>query len=210
MKPNKNTIGYAVLILILLISGAISMQLFMRERTAHDALNINKFPKVIDGWVGTDLPITEKEYDILETRNLISREYINSSGEKLYLFVIYSETNRSVFHPPEVCLMGSGVTMVDKKIEIEKADKCSFSTNKLSIEKNGHKEIMFYSYKAGNIYTSNFYLQQAYLALQQIFGKQIPGATIRVSMATSKDEKSTVDTLKKFLSVSIKTIDSLR
>jgi len=209
MKLNKNTIGYAVLISMLVISGTISMRLFLRERTAHDALDINKFPKVIGGWKGRDFTTTEREYDILETRNLISREYVGPSGEKAHLFIIYSETNRSVFHPPEVCLMGDGVTMVDKEIETGKFGESSFSTNRLSIEKNGHKQIMLYSYKAGPVYTSNFYFQQAYLAFQQIFGRQIPGATIRVTMPINEDEKTTAKTLKEFLSLCIKTLDSL-
>jgi EpsI family protein len=195
---------------MLLVSGTISIRLFLRERTAHDALNINKFPKTIEGWSGKDLAMTEREYDMLETRNLISREYVDKSGKKLYLFIIYSETNRSVFHPPEACLLGSGVTVAGKEIETGKSGKFSFSTNRLSIEKGAQKEMMLYSYKAGDIYTSNFYLQQSYLALQQIFGKRSPGATIRVSMLIDRDEKTTTQTLKKFLATSIKIFDSLQ
>ena len=100
-------------------------------RVSHDSLDIRIFPYVVGEWQGKELQVTEKEYDILETRNLISREYISSSDEKVYLFIIYSETNRGVFHPPEVCMMGGGVKIVDKRSEKIDARGYRFSVNKL-------------------------------------------------------------------------------
>ncbi len=197
----KNNIGFMAIIILLVITSVISLNLFFREKTSHDKLNINKFPQTVGEWKGKDLKITELEYRILETRNLISRLYTNPHGEEIYLFIIYSETNRSVFHPPEVCLMGSGITIENKQEEKE--------VNKLYLEKNGSKQLVLYSYKAGNFYTSNYYLQQAYLALHQILGRRIPGATIRVSIAMTRDEKTTLAILKTFLAKATGILDSL-
>lgn len=209
MRSDKNTISYVFLVAILLITGAISLNLFLRERSAHDRLDVRTFPITVGEWKGRDLPITEKEYDILETRNLISREYTNPSGGRLYLLIIYSETNRSVFHPPEVCMIGGGLTITDKQIEkFDVGDKV-FTTNKLFAEKGAFKEIILNSYKAGRIYTSNFYFQQAYLAFHQILGRLVSGATLRVSMAVEKDQGSTLATLKEFLSKSASILDRL-
>jgi EpsI family protein len=209
MRISKNTIGFVILIVMLLAAGTVSLNLFMREKTAHDTLDINRFPKVVDGWKGTDLEITEKEYDILETRNLISREYTNSSGKKLYLLIIYSETNRSVFHPPEVCLIGSGLDITDKQVEKFDAGGKTSTTNKLFAQKGAYKEIILNSYKAGNMYTSNFYLQQMRLAFHQIFGRNVPGATLRVSMVAGKDQAATLAILRSFLSKSAVILDRL-
>ncbi len=209
MKINKNTVEFVVLIAMLLAAGAISMGLFNREMSASDKLDVHKFPMKIGKWQGRELPITEKEYDILETRNLISREYVNPSGDKLYLLIIYSETNRSVFHPPEVCMVGSGLDITDKQVEEFDAGNKAFTTNKLFAEKGQHKEIILNSYKAGNMYTSNFYLQQTSLAFHQVFGRNVPGATLRVSMAVGKDQSATLATLKDFLSKSAVILDKL-
>ncbi len=209
MKADKNKIGFMVLVVMLLVAGAISLGLFRREMVAHDKLDVHTFPMKVGEWQGRDLPITEKEYDILETRNLISREYVNPSGDKLYLFIIYSETNRSVFHPPEVCMMGGGLAITDKQIENFDVGNKVFTTNKLFVEKGEFKEIILNCYKAGNIYTSDFYLQQTRLAFHQIFGRNVPGATLRVSMATGKDQGATLATLKEFLSRSAVILDRL-
>ena len=114
---NKNTLGYILIVALLIMASFFSINLFFKEKTSHDILNIAKLPYRIGNWVGKDLEVTEKEYRILETRNLVFREYSNPSGDKLFLFLIYSETNRSVFHPPEVCLIGSGLNIVDKRQE---------------------------------------------------------------------------------------------
>lgn len=209
MKFDKNTIGFVVLIAMLLAASVISLGLFRREMAAHDRLDVHTFPMTIGEWQGRDLTITEKEYTILETRNLISREYVNAAGDKLWLLIIYSETNRSVFHPPEVCMMGGGLAITDKQVEKFDAGNNVFTTNKLSAEKGEFKELILNCYKAGHIYTSNFYLQQAYLALHQIFGRNVPGATLRVSMSIGKNRSATLTILKEFLSESAVILDRL-
>lgn len=206
---NKNTLGFVALIIMLLAAGALSLQLFFRERSAHDKVDINTFPMTVGEWKGKDLEIKDYEYKILETKNLISREYVNPAGEKVYLFIIYSETNRSVFHPPEVCMIGSGLSITDKQIDSFDASGKVFTTNKLFAEKGQFKEIILNCYKVGNIYTSNFYLQQTRLAIHQVFGRNVPGATLRVSMSIGKDQPATLATLKEFLGESAGMLDRL-
>jgi len=153
--------------------------------------------------------MTEREYDILETRNVLSREFSRPSGEKLHLLIIYSETNRSVFHPPEVCLMGDGMNMTEKRVGEISGYGDKFTTNELFLEKKGEKEITLYSYKAGRIYTDNFYLQQTYLMLHQIFGRNVPGATVRVSMPMGENKEATLAIMRSFLTDSIRILDQL-
>ncbi len=207
---NKNSLGYIAIIFLLVTSSIFSVNLFFRQRTDYDLFDVRTLPHTIGDWKGRDLEITEREYKILETRNLISREYVNDAQEKIYLFIIYSETNRSVFHPPEVCLIGSGITINDKKPESMKLDKKEFVTNKLFLEKNNIKEIALYCYKTGNFYTDNYYLQQVYFALNQLFGKGEGGATIRVSMQAGKNEEIALDILKDFMKETIKTLEEKR
>ncbi len=47
MKFDKNTIGFVVLVAILLVSGVISLGLFRREMTAHDRLDVHTFPMTV-------------------------------------------------------------------------------------------------------------------------------------------------------------------
>ncbi|MFH1245357.1 MAG: exosortase C-terminal domain/associated protein EpsI [Candidatus Omnitrophota bacterium] len=205
----KNTLGFIIVIVMLIVSALFSLNLFFQQRNAHDTLDVRQFPYAIGQWQGKDLPVSEKEYDILETRNLIVREYTNPQGEKISLFIIYSETNRCVFHPPEVCFIGSGVKIADKdRTEIPRAQG-KICVNKMSAEKNDRKDLVLYCYKAGKLYTENFYLQQTVFALHQLLGKRISGASIRVAMEV-KEEEATLPVLKAFLTQSVQAMDSFR
>lgn len=206
----RNTIGYIIIVALLLATSVFSLALFFRHRTDSDLLDIRIFPETVGVWKGKDLDTPEYVYKMLETRNMISREYTTSGKEKLYLFIIYSETNRSVFHPPEVCMVGSGLEIVDKQTIGIKSGNKIFSTNKLHVEKKDrYKELVLCSYKAGDLYTENFYLQQACLIFHQMFGKRVPGATIRVSMPITGDEETTLAALKSFLSETVKIVDGI-
>lgn len=210
MKKN-NTAGYITIMALLSITSILSLNLFFHEKTSHDKVNVGVFPYRVGDWEGKDIEVSESDYRILETRNLVLRQYVNPSNESLLLFIVYSETNRAVFHPPEVCLIGSGSTIVDKRVEKIGVGRYSFSTNKLYLEKNkSYKEMVLYCYKAGNLYAENFYLQQIYLAINQIFGRRIPGATIRVSMQMGESENATLATLKSFLAETVKIVDTLK
>ena len=208
--PSRNDgKSYIAVVVLLSLTSLVSLNLFFRQRAEHDLLDIRTFPHTVGEWKGQDLEITEREYEILETRNLISREYVNPSGGKLFLFVIYSETNRAVFHPPEVCLIGSGINITDKRSERIDSDKSSFFVNKLYTEKGDYRGIALYCYRAGKLYTDNFYLQQIHFAFNQLLGKHRGGATIRVTMSIGKDEEATLAMLKSFMKETIKIMEGL-
>ncbi|MBU2101914.1 MAG: EpsI family protein [Candidatus Omnitrophica bacterium] len=207
---NKNNIGYGIVVAVLVVASAFSLKLFFRQRAEHDIVDIRKFPMVVGEWKGKDIPISDRDYEILETRNIVLREYSNQKNEKLYLFLIYSETNRSVFHPPEVCMIGSGMTITDKATEtIRMADRM-FPANKLYASEKNLKQIILYSYNAGTLYTDNFYLQQVHFVWNQLFGKRKNGATIRVSMPIVVSEEETTEILSNFLKETIQALEKLQ
>lgn len=202
-------IGYIAVVLILLFACIFSLKLFLRQRVERDLLNINTFPYEFDDWKSTDIELSEREYEILETHNILVREYKNSKEEKIMLFIIYSETNRSVIHPPEICLMGSRINITDKKKEYMEFKDKKFWTNKIYTEKKNQKQLMLYSYKAGNFYTDNYYLQQVYFAYNQLFREQKGIATVRVSMLINDNEEAAFNSLKNFMKKTIDIMENL-
>ncbi len=207
---NKTWIKHIALFAILSVAGAFSLGLFFRQVSEHDTLNIGVFPYKVNGWEGKDIKIDEYDYEILETRNIVLREYTNPAGKSLILFIIYSETNRSVFHPPEVCLIGSGLTITDKMRDtVNPAGMKEFAVNKLYLQDKDAEEIDLYCYKTESIYTDNYFLQQALFALGQLFGGENEGATIRVSMRVSESKEKTIATLKSFMAETVKIVEKL-
>jgi hypothetical protein len=94
MQNKSLNAGFAVILISLALAGAFSINLFLKQRIEKDSVNINNLAYTIAEWKGKDIEPEEGTYDILGTRNLLLREYINGSGIKAYLLVIYSETKR--------------------------------------------------------------------------------------------------------------------
>ncbi len=184
MRTNKQ---FAVILGILLVTLAVSVPAYLFVPAPKETVKVADFPLTIAGWSGKDLPVDERAFEILETHNLILREY-NRGKETVYLYVIYSQDNRKVSHPPEVCFEGSGITIVNKeKTPLELFDGKKISANELRVEKDGVVNLVLYWYKAGSFYTDNYLKQQAKIALGRLTFKTTSNAMIRISTEVSQD-----------------------
>lgn len=205
----KDNIGFIFLTVFLLIASIFAISLYVRQMGGKDSFDIKTFPYRVGEWSGKDLEVTEREYEILETRNILLREYKNAAGNIVYLFIIYSDNNRSVFHPPEVCFVGDGVSITDKMAEPVDVGSSEVSVNKLLLEKGQAKEVALYGYKVGDIYTDNFYVQQSTFAIKQLLGLPGKGATVRVSANIVKNADHTTSILKSFLKETIRELNKI-
>lgn len=182
MKNNKQ---FVIILSILFVVLFISVPSYLVVPKEKSEAIVAKLPMQIGAWQGKDLPIEERAYEILETKNLILREYAKGD-DKVYLYIIYSQDNRKVSHPPEVCFEGSGVTIVKKdKIPLELADNKRIFANELIVEKAGISNIVVYWYKAGEYYVDNYLKQQLQIALSRLSFKHTSGALIRLSAEVS-------------------------
>lgn len=206
---NKNTVFFWIIILMLIITSVFSINLFIKKRLERDSLDITVFPYEVGSHKGEDIKITEKEYEILETRNLIMREYTNDRQEKISIFIIYSETNRSIIHPPEVCLLGSGVDIEAKTTDTLDLGDRSLRINRMYTKKGSQKDLILYTYKSGDFYTDSFYLQQISFAYNQLLNRNKGGAIIRVSTPLAPNEKSALIRLKDFMGKAIRIMEKL-
>ncbi|MCB1195895.1 hypothetical protein KDK77_06900, partial [bacterium] len=92
-------------IIFLLISTAVIWFGFYYNVTFYGKHFAQNIPKTIDGMNSREIIMDQHTLDILETEDVLFREY-RRHGEfenPLYLCIIFSENNRKVAHPPELC-----------------------------------------------------------------------------------------------------------
>jgi len=148
-----------------------------------DIISIRHFPQAIGDWTSRDIKITEEEFELLETHNAISREYFGPAGERLFLFIIYSQTNRKVFHPPEICYTGGGATIVSHSLVPFSVSRAGLITaNRFLIDLNQGQQVMYYWFKVGPRFTSNYWFQQFLVACQVLSGGRDGSAMIRIAV----------------------------
>ncbi|GEM_PF-2087617 len=204
----KAKFGFFAIAAMLVITSVISVKVFVSDRNAHDKYDIRSLPMTIGSWTARDIGLTEHEYDLLGTRNLINRDYVNEASERINTLIVYSETDRSIFHSPEGCMIGSGAYITKKETDSISTKDGLISVNKMMLEKNGMKDITLFCYKVGKTYTSSYLAQQAQFAGRQLLGRRGNGALIRVSMRVRSNDDETLAKLKDFLSALIEQIDS--
>jgi len=162
---------------------------FYYNVTFYGKTYAQSIPTNIKGMVSKDIPMDQHTLDILETSDVLFREYTAPGEPPYYLTIIFSENNRKVAHPPELCLSGGGNTVEEKKqIEFDTDIKKSFDAQRLIVNHGYNKWMYLYWYKTGNLYSSHYMLQQLLASVTQLFYRKSSCALIRISMPIAVDE----------------------
>lgn len=158
----------------------------------ENSVNLEIIPLKMDSWVGKDIPMTQDVYEILETDDVIFREYRDQSNYPVVVAIIFSDSKRASFHPPEICYIGGGIELMDKKFDtLALGNGSKLETTVLSMksdtESGVHWITAWYWFMVGKRNIANYYVQQLSM-LQSLFSsKPIQGAMIRISV-DSNDE----------------------
>jgi len=198
----------------LILAGLLSATFFITFgaysiRDYSDELYTRNIPIVVGNWYGKEFPMDERTYQILETRDAVMREYVNQDGESVLLALVFSQNNRKVSHPPEVCFVGGGWERTKRDTEIITAGDQEIKVNRLTLQKNSEKQVVLYLYKSGDKLVSNYYAQQFNIVLNGMLHKDTSSALIRISTMTNNDEDKALALTKKFTGEIIPILEKL-
>ncbi len=198
-KFGKN---YFVIVVLFIVSAAISWQLYFKVYSQKDTVSIHTFPNEIAGWNAEEIMISQQDKALLETDNVFVRRYTNLQVGEIYLFIVYSQNNRKVSHPPEVCYTGSGATILSSIHDSFDVDVPvrEINVNRLTVEQGRERQIFFYWFKVGDMFTPNYWKQQGLIALKSFLGQPSSSALIRISISARKerDDADAIRNLKDF------------
>jgi EpsI family protein len=142
------------------------------------------FPNQLGEWKGKEAEVDARTYEILETRNVLSRNYTDSKAQLVHLLLVGSHKDRRVAHPPEVCFVSSNFTILEEThstIEMGN-ESIPFKTFIAQDEKDPQKrEQVLYLYKVGDRYTTNYYAQQLQFALDRLARRDSQVLLIRLA-----------------------------
>jgi len=168
--------SFIVVAMILVVVAVIANKPYKFDLS--ESVKVNDFPKTIGEWRGEDMALSERDYEILETKNLFVRDYKNKNGDSVYLYIIYAGDNRRALHPPEVCYTGGGATIAEKSVIPMTG---SITANKFTIEDKNSRQLVVYWFKSTSLNTYNFLKQQLKIVTDRMLGRKTSGALIRVS-----------------------------
>jgi EpsI family protein len=182
--------GVLFIKIVLGILIVLSWNLYFTNFSQKDTLDIKTFPKTIGTWTSEDLPISKEDLSMLETDNAFVRRYTDrTSGAEVYLYIVYSQHNRKVAHPPELCYTGSGISIIENvhdPIPVE-YKSLTIPTNRLKLLRKNYEHISFYWFKVGERFTANYWEQQILIAFNALLGGKSGSSLVRISADVVND-----------------------
>ncbi|MEW6536531.1 MAG: exosortase C-terminal domain/associated protein EpsI [Candidatus Auribacterota bacterium] len=178
------TVKLVILSIFFILAGIILWFGFYYNIEFYGKQYAQSIPAVIAGMSSTEIVMDQRTLDILETEDVLYRCYTTEDPNHipLYLCVIFSENNRKVAHPPELCLSGGGSQVLEKvQINFPSTVEEDFDAQRLIVNHGQTKWMYLYWYKAGKFYSSHYLLQQFFAAVTQLVQRKSSCSLIRLS-----------------------------
>ena len=170
------------IVALLMLGTAIGLQAHSnREKVRH----VNSLTSQINDWKGTDVPISQKELDILGPGEYLQREYINAGDEQRWinLFIPFFPSQRAgdKIHSPEHCLVGAGwIPISRERIQLARPDGLSIPVNRYVILKSGERLLVLYWFQAHGRVVASEWLAEYYLISDSIHMHRSDGGMVRL------------------------------
>jgi EpsI family protein len=160
-----------------------------RPAAVEQARVVARVPARIGEWSGRDLEVTERQYQLLESRDVLLREY-QRDGERVLACLSVSGPGQNAAHPPAMCYRGQGW-----RVELEESAVLPLAgrdrpCERLVIEKRGERHLVLSWYSVGGE-ESGSWLGEQWLAVAALLaGRDDPAALLRFSTPiTSREER---------------------
>ncbi|MCB1196478.1 EpsI family protein [bacterium] len=198
-----------IIVIILLCLSYVGIQFFGKiEDIQTSELLPEDFPAEMNGWSGTDIPVSDVEKNFLPEDTLFVKKIYRKAGVgEVFLVVVFSGKDRRSIHRPEVCYPSQGWSIQDKTtamIDIEhpitalKATRLDVNYVK---NNNTSSDVVLYWFMGNNRITSSHFKRVLLMGYDRcVKGRNYRWAFLRVSATVSPNNKdATLGVLKQFV-----------
>lgn len=167
--------------------------------------SLAEFPKTLGDWTAvSEQKIDDRSMEILQVDDYFIRNYRNSNGEIIMLYIGYFESQREGkgIHSPRQCLPGAGWLPVDTSVyqmEVPGHNPETIPVNKFIMGKGLDRQLyLFWYHGRGRVYASEYW-NKIYLMWDGLTKKKTDGALIRVNNLMTQDLDKAFKTQSEFI-----------
>jgi EpsI family protein len=172
-------------------------------RKANAKASLDALPLTIGTFTGVEVPVEPKIKDILETRNVILRDYMGPNGVRVSLAIVYYDQYRVHFHMPDGCMVGKGTIVTAHEREslgVLEGGRESITVNKLALKQPEAREHVFYFFTTGDLITASYTKMRIHLMMSHLKRRHAGAALVRFSVRTDENnEEMALKTIKDFI-----------
>jgi EpsI family protein len=182
------------IVIVLLGVTAVLTTLVKVKVRAHptDVAPLDELPLVIGDFSGREIPVEKSIKEILETPNVLMREYIGPGGVSITAAVVYYPQYRVYFHMPEGCMVGRGSVIVAEDREIialPNTQKATLAANKIVLKQRDNEEHVLYFFISGDLITPSYPAVRLHLMMEHLKGRAAGAALVRFSTHTNENNR---------------------
>lgn len=190
----------AILLGSFALAAALSVYITVGKPETPDLARAGRIAFTLGPWQGEEMPVSDLEKRILETDNLIVRNYTRPGAPApVMLAVIYSENDRKVVHPPPICYTGAGFTVENQSIvPLGFSGPDGSNEHRVAVctaEKFGSRILTLYWYMIGDLYTGNYLEAQIRQVWARLLGRRSSIALIRLSTPIMNNDADAAERL---------------
>jgi len=176
----------------LMLATAIGLRAASRP---PDVKHVGSLALQIGDWMGTDVPIPQKELDILGPGEYLMREYQNKNeiqpGINLYIPFFPSQRAGDTIHSPDHCLVGAGWLPISReKIRLPFKDGSSIPVDRYVVMNSGKQGLVLYWFQAHGRVVASEWEAKYYLISDSIHMNRSDGAMVRLMTDMSNGESA--------------------
>lgn len=153
-------------------------------------------------WQGRDLPLTERELDLLKLSDYVSRVYRDTAagGAPVMLYIGYYRSQRtgSTYHSPLNCLPGSGWQIAETSYATMPG-RPDVRVKKLILEKELQRNVVLYWYHDRGRVISSEYAAKAWLVWDALRFNRTDGALVRITVPVTTTAEAAGEEAMRFL-----------
>jgi EpsI family protein len=163
---------------------------FMQSRSQGEAVALRQplaaFPTVVGEWQGQEGTLFEdRELDILRVTDYVMRRYVDPTGQNLWLFIGYWDTQRrgAQPHSPKHCLPGGGWEPLEAQHAMIPLNGSShlIPVNRYLIQKDQSQQLVLYWYHSQGKAVASEVTAKLQLVKNSITRNRTDGALIRIT-----------------------------
>lgn len=194
-----------ILTILILLAAAAGNYYFSKPDVSLPRKSLAEFPRVLGDWTAiTDQKIDDRSMKILQVDDYFMRNYRNSKGEIIGLYIGYFKSQREGkgIHSPRQCLPGAGWVPINTtvyKMAVPGHNPKTASINKFLMGKGLDRQLYLFWYQGrGRTYASE-YRNVIYLVWDALAQGRTDGALIRVNSPVTRNPEDSLQTQTDFI-----------
>lgn len=184
-----------VLIAILCVA-AIGLHSLANQAPVPLRKLLDRFPREINGLIGSDTGIDPATLTVLGAGEFLSRIYQGPASAPIYLYIAYypKQERGEAIHSPKNCLPGAGwEPIVAERAQLDLSPGHTIVTNRYLVQKNTHKQLVYYWYQSHGRTIASEYWGKIYLVLDALRLGRTDAGLIRVSIPFEAGRESVTE-----------------